>query len=103
MKKSILIAVLGMAAYAATSYGQGYVVMNSYSANSGAGAITTYGGAPVPGTWTAELYFALGTVTDSAGLGLPSAAFTALPSSLVSFDANNDGYFQLSTPITVPS
>jgi len=102
MKKSILIAVLGVAACAATSYGQGYVVMNSYSANNGAGAITTSGGVPVNGTWTAELYFALGTVTDSAGLGLPSSAFTAIPSSLVNYDANGDGYFQLSSTVIVP-
>jgi PEP-CTERM motif len=102
MKKSILIAVLGVAACAATSYGQGYVVMNSYSANNGAGAISTANGVPLDSTWTAELYFALGTVSDSPGLGLPSGAFTALPSSLVNFDANGDGYFQLSTPVAVP-
>jgi PEP-CTERM motif len=103
MKKSVLIAVLGVTACAATSFGQGYVVMNSYLANAGAGAIsTTSGGVPLDSTWTAELYFALGTVSDSAGLGLPSSAFTAIPSSLVNFDANNDGYFQLSTPVIVP-
>jgi hypothetical protein len=102
MKKSILIAVLGMAACAATSYGQGYVVMNSYLANSAVGAITTYGGVPVDSTWTAELYFALGTVSGSAGPGLPGGAFTALPSSLVNFDANNDGYFQLISTVIVP-
>jgi PEP-CTERM motif len=102
MKKSILIAVLGVAACAATSYGQGYVVMNSYSANAGAGAITTLGGTPVSSAWTAELYFALGTVSDSAGVGLPGAGFTALPSSITSYDANNDGYFQNATPVVIP-
>jgi len=104
MKKSIFIAVLGMAACAATSYGQGYVVMNSYLANSGAGALSTTSlGVPLDSTWTAELYFALGTVTDPAGPGLPSSAFTALPSSIVSFGgAVANGYFQLPTPVMVP-
>jgi hypothetical protein len=103
MKKSILIAVLGMAACAATSYGQGYVVMNSYSANQALGAITTYNGAPVSGSWTAELYFALGTVSDSAGFGAPGGAFTALPASITPYGgAVADGYFQNTTPIIVP-
>ncbi len=103
MKKSILIAVLGVAACAATSYGQGYVVMNSYLANGGLGATTTLSdGTPVSSSWTAELYFALGTASDSAGVGLPGAGFTAIPSSITSYDANNDGYFQNSTPVIVP-
>jgi hypothetical protein len=101
MKKSILIAVLGVAACAATSYGQGYVVMNSYLANAGNGAITTLGATPVNGTWTAELYFALGTVVDPGGSS-PGGAFTAIPSSLTPYDANGDGYFQNINTIVVP-
>jgi hypothetical protein len=101
MKKSILIAILGVAASAATSYGQGYVVMNSYGANSGVGAITSLGGAstPLPGTFTAELFYALGTVSDPGNSGPISGLFTAVPSSIVNYDANNDGYFQGSTVI----
>jgi len=97
MKKTIFIAVLGMAACAATSYGQGYISFNSYSADQSAGAITTFGngplnGSPVPGTFTAELYYALGAV---------SSGFTALPSTITAYDASGDGYFQGGTA-TIP-
>jgi hypothetical protein len=65
MKKSIFIAVLGVAASVASSYGQGYIAFNSYSANTGNGAIALAadGVTPLNG-YTADLYFALGTVTD---------------------------------------
>ena len=104
MKKSILIAVLGVAACAATSYGQGYVVMSSYLANGGLGAVTYMpdGTTPVSGNFTAELYFALGTVSDPGNGGPISGLFAPIPSSLVSYDANNDGYFQNSTTVIVP-
>jgi hypothetical protein len=105
MKKSVLIAILGVAACAATSYGQGYVVMNSYSANGLTGALTTMpdGVTPVAGTFTAELFYALGTVSDPGNGGPISGLFTAIPSSLVNYDLNNDGYFQLSSTVTVPT
>jgi PEP-CTERM motif len=102
MKKSILIAVLGVAACAATSYGQGFVVMNSYGANGGLGAVTSLqGGGPVGATFTAELYFALGTVSDPGNSGPVSGLFTPIASSIINYDANGDGYFQGGT-ITVP-
>jgi hypothetical protein len=102
MKKSIFIAVLGLAAGVASSYGQGFVYMNSYSANGSTGFITSYftGGAPVPGTFTAELFYALGTVSDpvdpasiSSIISPISSAFTALPSSIIAYNSANDGYF----------
>ncbi len=105
MKKSIFIAVLGMAACAATSYGQGYVVFSSYVADSGAGALTTLanGITPVGAGYTADLYYFLGTVTDP----VVGSVSTALPTGLidsgitVAYDSNGDGYFQAST-VTIP-
>jgi len=67
MKKAIFIAVLGVAASVASSYGQGFVNFSSYFGNEGAGFTTTVFGTAnsVPDGWTADLYFALGTgVTD---------------------------------------
>jgi hypothetical protein len=67
MKKSIFIAVLGVAAVAATSsYGQGYVDFSSYLANGGVGATTSQfvGGALIGTPYVATLYYALGTVAD---------------------------------------
>jgi len=104
MKKSILIAILGVTASAATSFGQGYIAFTSYLANGGAGALTTFqdSGLPVTGAYTAELYYALGTVTDPVG-GNPSSPisglFTAVPGSITAYDANGDGYFQGGTAI----
>jgi PEP-CTERM motif len=106
MKKAIFIAVLGVAASVASSYGQGFVAMNSYSANAFAGFITTQsdGTTPVPATFTAELYYAIGTVTDPVN-GAPispiSSNFTALPLSITAYDATGDGYFQGAT-VTIP-
>jgi PEP-CTERM motif len=104
MKKSILIAILGVTASAATSFGQGYIAFTSYLANGGAGALTTFQGSstPVPGTFSAELYYALGTVSDpvNGNPGSPvSGLFTAVPGSITLYDASNDGYFQGGTAI----
>jgi len=108
MKKSIFIAVLGVAASVASSYGQGYIAFNSYVANTGAGALTSMSfgqSGPVSGAFTAELFYALGTVSDpvdqasSTSVLTPPTGLTAIPSSIVSYDANGDGYFQGGTAI----
>jgi PEP-CTERM motif len=107
MKKSIFIAVLGLAAGVASSYGQGYIAMNSYSANSFAGFLTTLIGTstPVDNTFSVELYYAMGTVSDpvdqnsATSVKTPVTGLTALPSSITPYDANNDGYFQGATAI----
>jgi hypothetical protein len=98
MKKSIFIAVLGLAAVAATSsYGQGYIAFSSYVANQAVGVITTFpdGVTPVPGSFTAELYYAIGTVTNPAN-------FTAIPSTITPYDSNGDGYFSAQNPAVIP-
>jgi hypothetical protein len=103
MKKTIVLAALGLAAVS-TTYGQGFVFMNSYGANQTAGFITTYfngsnAGTAVPGTFSVELYYALGTVTDPVSANAasitaaPSGSFTALPSSITPYDTSGDGYF----------
>jgi len=84
MKKSIFIAVLGVAAVAASSYGQGYIVFSTYTSNGGAGNIaeTLVGSTPLGSSYTASLYYALGTVADpvsqtAASITSPvSGAFT---------------------------
>jgi len=117
MKKSIFIAVLGVAAAAASSYGQGFVTFSSYAANGGVGATTRQfqGGALVGIPYTAELYYALGTVADpvneslqSSIISAPSSLFTALPSSITAYDnsgaatgAPGLGYFDGGS-VTIP-
>jgi len=110
MKKSIFIAVLGLAAGVASSYGQsGFIAFSSYVANSGAGALATQlqGGAPLDGTYTADLYYFLGTVTDPVNETLPSSitalptGLTEAPSATTAFDADADGFFQGGT-VTIP-
>jgi len=91
MKKTLLAGICGLAACAATSYGQGFIALDNYS--SSAHPLVTYGsgvfangisgalgqvGTGVTGSgWTVGLYFALGNVTASsdqtAGNGIPLA------------------------------
>jgi len=110
MKKTVIIAVLGLAASVASSYAQGFIAFNSYVANAGAGATTSFSFGSsgfVPGSFTAELFFALGTVSDpvtqssATSVLTPPTGFTAIPSSIVNFDASGDGYFQGGT-VTIP-
>jgi hypothetical protein len=83
MKKSIFIAVLGLAAGVASSYGQGYVNFSSYLADSPNGATTSFFGSNtlLPVGYTAELFYALGTVTDPVDETSP-ASITSAPTGL---------------------
>jgi hypothetical protein len=91
MKKSLILGVLGLVAVAASSYGQGYILLDNYISNGGAGGpVITYGfdvpangvsgalgtpGTGLLGGWTAGIYFVAGTpsITDPAGMGFPDA------------------------------
>jgi hypothetical protein len=64
MKKSVFLAAFGLAYGVASSFGQGYVHFSSYSANGGEGALTSSFLGLVGPNFTAELYYALGTVSD---------------------------------------
>lgn len=93
MKKSIILATLGLASVAVSSFGDGYVNFSSYSANSGTGATLTYvdyylnpptiklvdSGMGIE----ANLYYTFGTFSDpvdntsaSSIFSLPSAPLT---------------------------
>jgi hypothetical protein len=95
MKRSIFSAILGMVVVVVSSYGQGFIVFNSYSANLGAGAIATLNGIPLDSSFSADLYYALGTISDPV-IGWDSEspvspAFTDLGMTGVTF---SDGYFE---------
>jgi hypothetical protein len=69
MKKSILLAIVGLAASVAPSFGLGYIMMDNYFTD---GPYVTYGpgsggvvGTGLGAGWTAGLYYALGDVTGS--------------------------------------
>ncbi len=102
MKKSIFVAVLGLAAGVASSYGQGNVVFTSYLANNGSGATTTiFGGSTlVPAGYTASLYYFIGTISDPVtadvtSITSPVTGLTLLPGFTRSYAANGAtaGYF----------
>ena len=91
MKKVIVMSVLGLAASVATSYGQGIILFDTYISTPQ--VLTTYFNGPSAGStigtaFSAELYYALGTVTDpvdatAGSIASPvSGAFTALPASI---------------------
>ena len=118
MKKSILLGIVGLAAAAVTSYGQGYITLDNYASG---GSLVTYGDATTPANgvsgafgaqggalgsgWTVGLYFVGGTsglvqaagsgAIDSSlalGTGIGSTALLAGPETF-----NTPGYYN-STP-----
>ncbi len=100
MKKSIVLAVLGGTLAASSSYAQGIINFSSYSANGGAGALTTiFGGStPVPNGFTAVLYYALGTVSDAVNTGSaasiisPVTGLTLIAGSSVTYNTGPGTY-----------
>jgi len=83
MKKSVLLAIVGVSASVVSSYGQGFVALDNYS--SATSPLITYGpsgggalGAGVTGSqWHVGLYYADGASftlgTDANGIQVPSA------------------------------
>ena len=109
MKKSVFLAATGLAYGVASSFGQGFVAFNSYVANNAAGALTTVleTGQLIGPAWHAQLYYALGTVSDpvenyEGSFPSPvSLAFTLVNGVTVDYDDNGDGYFQ-GPNVTIP-
>ncbi len=113
MKKKIFLSILLLSTKVVSSYGQGLVIFSSYAANGSLGAITTYFGSstPVGIGFTADLYYALGTVSDpvnsssfisiiSDPTGLTDlGVFAAYDNSGVATGADGLGYFDGPTVI----
>jgi hypothetical protein len=104
MKKSIFIAVLGVAASVASSYGQGYVAFSSYAQTAANAPASIFGnGTLLASPYTAALYYALGTVSDpvdetsaSSITSAPGAGFTLLSGVTAGFATSGTstaGYF----------
>jgi hypothetical protein len=90
MKKSILLGIIGLAACAATSYGQGFIILDNYTVSGGyvtysagipangvSGALGTPGSGLLSG-WTVGLYYVLGNpaISDPSSIGIPIAPLT---------------------------
>ena len=111
MKKSIVLAIIGLATGVASSYGAGAIFLDNYSSfDYNGGALVTYGpdglgpvGTGLLNGWTAGLYYALGDVTgsvaaDPTGEANPVTLYGGFvlgtgPGSTAAFDA-----FPFSTP-----
>jgi len=111
MKKSVILAALGLA-MAASSYGQGLIYFTSYSSNDATGtSVFNFGGTTsVAASFTADLYYALGTVSDPVNNTL-TGSITSAPTGLldagvvgVTFSQAYAGknFFNLTTPVTIP-
>jgi len=75
MKKSVILAILGLSVAAVSSYGQGTIAFNTYVTHSGSGTITTYGngpsvGSPINNAFTGELLWSLTNPGDAATTAL---------------------------------
>jgi hypothetical protein len=71
MKKSVILSILGLTVGAASSYGQGAVAFDTYTAEGGAGIITSFGAGPSIGlgldnTFTGVLLWSATAISDSA-------------------------------------
>ena len=73
MKKSVVIAILGLAVGAVSSFGQGSIQFNSYIANSLDGILTSFSGSlgsgPVGAGYSADLLYSTTPIADVAGNG----------------------------------
>jgi hypothetical protein len=71
MKKTLVLSILGLAAAAVSSYGQGSISFNTYLAAGNSGIITTYGsggnaGNGIDSTFTGELLWSTANIVDAA-------------------------------------
>jgi len=82
MNTVLIISILGLAASANPSFGQGYIRFDNYNSNNGIGFPTTYG-AGIPGYtmglgvtsgWTAGLLYSLTPITETATTSPADAA-----------------------------
>jgi hypothetical protein len=107
MKKSVFIAVLGVAASVATSYGQGYIVFDTY-ATSPATYVNSFGTttAVQDGIYNAELLYAFGTVLDpvtESSLASVTSDPTGLQVEAGSLASLNNGNGSIQGPtLTIP-
>jgi len=106
MKKIIVLAALGLAASAVSSFGQGTVLFSSYYANNSAGAYTYLFGTTtaIPDGFHADLYDAAGAVSDPVNNTLQSSV-TAIPAGLTDLGVlgvtYSGGFFSAANPVTV--
>jgi hypothetical protein len=107
MKKSVVIAVLGLAVSAVSSFGQGSMIFNSYTANDSAGVLTHFSGGLGSGLvgagYSADLLYSLTPIADVAGNGpltpgwsLSGAGVPSVQSVITPFGTSGVllGYFQ---------
>jgi hypothetical protein len=71
MKKTIILSILGLTAAAVSSYGQGSIAFDTYTAQNSVGIITTYGnggqaGTGIGSTFTGELLWSSVNIPDVA-------------------------------------
>jgi hypothetical protein len=100
MKKTIVMAALGLAASAVSSFGQGSVIFSSYSANGTAGVATYLGLAgsstTIPSSFHADLYAFAGAVSDPVNTSLATGpgSITAIPLGLTDLNVTGVTYNQ---------
>jgi len=104
MKKSVVIAALGLAVGAVSSYGQGFLSFNSYTAgpsSTGVKIFNTDGTTPLAAGWTADLAWSTTPISDAAGSGalnaslaIAAAAAPSVQPVATPFDTAHPGYFQ---------
>jgi hypothetical protein len=106
MKKSVIITALGFAAGVMTSFGQGSMTFNSYTAGPSSTGVKIYDfngttSTPLAAGFTADLVWSLTPINESEGNGALAAGWVlsgsgapSVQSMATPFDTAHPGYFQ---------
>jgi hypothetical protein len=111
MKKSVILAVLGLAVGAVSSFGQGQITFDSYFANPSSGSVKitfAQGGAPVGAGYSFDVFYSLSPLTQAAGSAdlLPGWTASSVSPSSTSLagpmeTGTHAGYFQAAQNFTL--
>ena len=103
MKKSVIIAALGLAVGAMSSFGQGSMAFNSYTAGSGSTGVKIFNTDGVTGLaagWTADLAWSLTPISEGAGGLLPlNASLTVASATAPSLQGVATGFDTVHTQV----
>ena len=109
MKKSLVVALLGLAAGSLTAFGQGAIVFNSYNADGVSSGLTKttflVGGANVGAGYSADIVYSFAPINDSASNGSLNPGWltsgSGSPSSFSLVSPFSGGYFLPSKNFTL--
>jgi hypothetical protein len=93
MKRSIIAAILGVAASVATTYGQGIILFNNYASHNYNPVVTTLGANVASPTVEVALFYVLGNATGDTTSQFLTAAGSAVATTFIDPTLNSAGSY----------